>query len=255
MARILKEESTLTKLVGGLEFESGILRRVWKYELMAGGAMILVGGVLGYMGNGWTIAGFGVLLTFLGIAHSMKSKDNVADIGRFKGGAKGESEVTAILHAGLPDSYIILNDISVRSGSRSAQNDHLVIGPNGIFVVETKAYAGTLIGKATDDTLKQIKTRGGKTQETRLKNPIPQNEYHMRIVGEKMEAGGFVTEDLFSIVVFTNRWTRLEITGSTTAITKPEMLAATILGQKSKYAYDEEWLMKLARYLHPEMKA
>jgi len=253
VARILKEESTLKRIVGGLEVESGILGRIWKYELIGGGVLILIGIVLGILGYGWITAGAGAVATFFGVAHRTKSKDNVADIGRFKGGAAGEGEVTKILQAGLPDSYIILNDISVRSGRKSAQNDHLVLGPNGIFVVETKAYSGTLIGKATDDKLRQVKNFRGKVTETKLKNPIPQNEYHMQIVGERMSVGGFAADDLCSIIVFTNKWTRLEISGSTSAIVKPENLASTILSRVSKYSYDEEWLMRLVKFLYPTL--
>lgn len=255
MARILKEESTLKKVVGGLEAESGILGRIWKYELIGGGVLILIGSVLGMLGYGWITAGAGAVATFLGIAHFTKRKDNVADIGRFKGGAAGENVVTKILQAGLPESYIILNDISVRSGRKSAQNDHLVLGPNGIFVVETKAYSGTLIGKSTDATLRQVKNFQGKVTETKLKNPIPQNEYHMQIVAERMAEGGFAADDLCSVIVFTNKWTRLEITGATSAIVKPEMLAAMILGHVSKYSYDEEWLMRLVKFLHPTVRS
>lgn len=248
MARVLKEESTLKKIVGGLEFESGILATIWKFEIALGAIIMLLGFIWG-----WFAAGAGAALIFLGIAHAAKRTENVADIGRFKGGAAGENQVTDIMRAGLPESYIILNDLSVRSGVRSAQNDHVVLGPNGIFVVETKAYAGTLTGKATDDYLIQVKSRGGKQTETKLKNPIPQNEYHMKIVGEKMSQGGFVVDDLHSIIVFTNRWARLNIAGGEGMVIKPEMVVSTILGKSSKYSYDEEWLMRLAKYLHPKV--
>lgn len=255
MARLLKEEQSLGGVVGRLEREQSFLSRLWKYELIGGGVLAAVGLGVGFLlGNWWTL-GAGLFLAFLGFSHSLKRRDNTTDIGRFKGGAEGEARVTEVMKSGLPEAYIILNDVSVRSGVRSAQNDHLVLGPNGVFVIETKAYSGTLTGKATDDYLEQVKEWKGKRIEARIKNPIPQNEYHLRIVGEKMKEGGFATDDLVSVIVFTNKWARLRIEGSEVPVVKPEMLVPTLLNRKARYAYDEEWLMRLARFLAPEIGA
>jgi hypothetical protein len=54
-------------------------------------------------------------------------------------GRKGESRVTEILKT-LPDDYVILNDIVVPD--RKGNVDHVLIGPNGVFVIETKNYSG-----------------------------------------------------------------------------------------------------------------
>lgn len=253
MARVLKEEKTLGGVVGRLEREQGFLARLWKYELIAGGAIAAIGVAVGLLLENWWTLGAGLFLAFLGFSHSLKRRDNTADISRFKGGAEGEAQVTRMMKEGLPESYIILNDVSVRSGVRSAQNDHLVLGPNGLFVIETKAYSGTLSGKATDEYLEQVKEWKGKKTEARIKNPIPQNEYHLRIVAEKMKEGGFATDDLVSVIVFTNKWARLRIEGSEAPVVKPEMIVPTIINHKSRYVYDEEWLMRLARYLAPEI--
>lgn len=253
MARLLKEEKTLGGVVGRLEREQSFLARLWKYELAAGGVLAAIGLGVGFLlGNWWTLGG-GIVLAFLGLSHSLKRRDNTADIGRFKGGAEGEAQVTKVLQSGLPEAYIVLNDVSVRSGIRSAQNDHLVLGPNGVFVIETKAYSGTLSGKAADEWLEQVKEWKVKKTSARIKNPIPQNEYHLRIVSEKMAEGGFATDDLVSIIVFTNKWARLRIEGSAVPVVKPAMLIPAILDHKSRYAYDEEWLMRLARFLAPEI--
>ena len=254
MARIIKEESTLKGIMKGLHMETSILEKIWKIELFAGGVLILAGAAAWFFGYAWHFVVPGILLVFLGASHALKKGDNRADLGRFKGGAAGEQEVTKIMQTGLPDSYMILNDCSVRSGSRSAQNDHIVLGPNGIFVVETKAYAGVLQGRAGDDYLQQTKTRGGKSTQYRIKNPIPQNAYHIEIVAARMSEGGFVTDDIHSIIVFTNRWARIEIDGSDVPVLKPEEIASTILNTKSKFSYSESWQRKLASHLDPAVK-
>jgi nuclease-like protein len=53
----------------------------------------------------------------------------------------GESTVTRAL-CRLPDEYVLLNDLMLPDGKGSV--DHLVIGPRGLFVIETKNYGGTV---------------------------------------------------------------------------------------------------------------
>lgn len=54
-------------------------------------------------------------------------------------GRKGESVVTETLKS-LPDDYVVLNDIVLPD--RKGNVDHVLIGPNGVFVIETKNYSG-----------------------------------------------------------------------------------------------------------------
>lgn len=243
--------STLQDVIGGLEKESGLLGALWQKELAAGTVLLVPGMIVGFLYANWWLAGLGGVLVFLGLGHRMKIGDNRQDVGRFQGGAEGEAQVSSVLEKGLPDTYWILNDLSVRSGSRPAQNDHIVLGPNGIFVIETKAYSGTLTGKATDDQLLQEKSWKGKTTTARIKNPIPQNEYHCEIIRERMRELGFATDDVFSIIVFTSKWARIRIEGSTVPVVKPEYVCQAILGQTSRYGYDAAWLSAWVRALAP----
>ncbi len=55
-------------------------------------------------------------------------------------GAEGE-RMTAAALASLPDSWVVVHDLHV-PGSR-ANVDHVVVGPNGVWVVDSKAYSGT----------------------------------------------------------------------------------------------------------------
>jgi hypothetical protein len=58
---------------------------------------------------------------------------------RWSLGRNGESKVTEALKS-LPDEYIVLNDIVLPD--RKGNVDHLLVGPNGVFVIETKNYLG-----------------------------------------------------------------------------------------------------------------
>src|SRR5205823_4975822 len=55
-------------------------------------------------------------------------------------GLRGEQHVSALLARDLPDDYVLINGLALpRAGG---DIDHLVIGPTGVFVLETKTMAG-----------------------------------------------------------------------------------------------------------------
>ena len=62
-------------------------------------------------------------------------------------GAEGERVIADVLESELPDGYHVFND--VRFPERTANIDHLVVGPSGVFVLNTKNWRGT-VGWAED---------------------------------------------------------------------------------------------------------
>lgn len=68
-------------------------------------------------------------------------------------GADGEARAGAAL-ASLPDSYIVFHDFNpVVGGAVAKWNvDHIVIGPNGMFVVETKNYSQSRVTPASKNS-------------------------------------------------------------------------------------------------------
>ena len=59
----------------------------------------------------------------------------------FQKGAVGEQSVAELL-ARLPDSYVLLNDLVLPG--HPGNIDHVLIGPCGVVVIETKRWAGTV---------------------------------------------------------------------------------------------------------------
>ena len=53
-------------------------------------------------------------------------------------GARGE-EIVAVWLSALPEGYHVFHDVDVRG---SDALDHLVVGPSGVFVIETKFWSG-----------------------------------------------------------------------------------------------------------------
>ena len=88
------------------------------------GLAVTVSPLLGLIGGAIAVAG---------------AKADFKRWGNWQDGKAGELAVTDALKA-LPDQYVVLNDLMLPDGRGNV--DHLVIGPNGIFVIETKNYSG-----------------------------------------------------------------------------------------------------------------
>ena len=60
----------------------------------------------------------------------------------YRGGWQGEKQVVNLLTHTLSDDYFLLNDLYLRDGGGDI--DHIVLGPNGVFVLETKNWNGNI---------------------------------------------------------------------------------------------------------------
>ena len=59
--------------------------------------------------------------------------------GNLLSGARGEKYVGAVLSR-LPESYCVINDLATPTGNL----DHVVVGPTGVFIIETKNWRGVI---------------------------------------------------------------------------------------------------------------
>jgi len=117
-------------------------------------------------------------------------------------GKRGEKRVSNILTQGLPDGYIILNDIYLPlSDGTTAQIDHIVVSQYGIFVIETKNYSGWIFTDARGAEWAQW-LRGPKRPFE--KNPIRQNNGHICAIAECL---GISKNNLHGVVAFTEKCT------------------------------------------------
>lgn len=80
--------------------------------------------------------------------------------GAWAAGAAGERRVAAAL-TGLPQGWTVLHDRLLRPGLSEANLDHVVVGPGGLFLVDTKNRAGRVT--QWDGGLFQHTVRDGQT--------------------------------------------------------------------------------------------
>lgn len=110
-------------------------------------------------------------------------------------GAKGEDLVGEQL-ATLPDEYWVFNDLTRLAGDI----DHIVIGPTGIFVIETKAHGGTVSAEG-DRVLVN-----GRPPEKDFINQSWRNAYWLRDVLKNV---GEIEVDVRPILVFANAFVKV----------------------------------------------
>lgn len=108
-----------------------------------------------------------------------------------KHGIEGEIATTKALKR-LPFRYYVCPDVVITNGSRKSQMDHVVVGPNGVFVVETKNHMGVIKGDDNDQAvLQKRKTASGTQYASRFYSPMRQVSTHTRVITRLLEQNGF----------------------------------------------------------------
>ena len=77
--------------------------------------------------------------------------DKLRESRMWRRGYEGERVVGELLEDSLSDKYHVFND--VKFPGRKANLDHIVIGPSGIFVLDTKNWRGTVAWAEDGETL------------------------------------------------------------------------------------------------------
>jgi hypothetical protein len=141
--------------------------------------------------------------------------------GNWSAGKQGELAVTQALQS-LPDQYVVLNDLMLPDGKGNV--DHLVMGPNGLFVIETKNYSSYVKCIGDDWFVNGQKIHSLSKQAKRnamaIKNCLAPifAEHHVRMP--------FVT----AVLVFVNRKGQLHISDPGVPVLRSSQLAHFIAG-------------------------
>lgn len=130
--------------------------------------------------------------------------------------------------AGLPDSYIVYNQLRVPQGDSHREFDFIVVGPNGIFGIEIKHHRGRICGSESDKTWRQKKrSRTGHVYENDMRNPVAQIKSAIYPLKRYLAAHG-ANNWIQGIVVFTHPECELEIGESSVPVLTLKELAPYI---------------------------
>jgi hypothetical protein len=140
-------------------------------------------------------------------------------------GGKDESNVTAALKS-LPNDYVLLTDLVLPD--YSGRVDHFLIGPNGLFVIETKNYSGYV---RCDQDQWAVKTHRIKS----LSKQVKRNTISVRsAIAGLYAARGTRIPYVVPLLVFMNPQARLRLFRPTVAVLRLEELAEFIRDYAAK---------------------
>ncbi len=128
-------------------------------------------------------------------------------------GIIGEIKSVQILDS-LTDEYTVLHNVKVDHEGKSSQLDNVVIGPNGIFIVETKNIKGDVTGTDEDKniTIHKIGQEGGRYTSS-MYNPAKQVSTHVYRTSNYLKSKG-INMWIQGLVFFANPNYRVEVTSS-----------------------------------------
>lgn len=237
MARILSDETSLTRRKKRLLSESQYLRRLVVIEAMVAGACLAAGVGFFLLRDSQALLWIGGVMGLLALGHGIKVRQNLSDSESLGVGIEGEAEVTRRLAEYLDQRHYIFNDLLLRHGRRTAQIDHVVVGPGGLFVVETKNWGGTIKGHGDDPVWHQEKKNLSRVVP--LRNPALQNRDHTEVLGRILQSYGIDWPDLVSVLVNRNPRARFIIEGLPVPVLEPGEACAWIAAYKGQKTYSE----------------
>lgn len=210
MAKILRNETSLLRQQEAIQRELG-RRQITRFAVWGCVFAIAVWGIVATIQND-AFAGVivGAVAAVLGAGYEIHLREIARENHRIDGGRRGEHKMANLLAEQLADDHVILNDLEFRIAHERCQIDHLVIAPSGIYVIESKFWAGTLSGAPDDDQWSQHKSNGSKLS---VKNPVRQCERQRRMFITLLAAK--VPEDhIYALAVFTHPFVELRISNA-----------------------------------------
>jgi hypothetical protein len=151
------------------------LRSQLRLRIAVFAATVAVAAVLLLIGVWWWPASF-MTLGLLFVLERQAGRGRRLDLESLRTGILGEEAVADVL-AGLPSSYWVLHGVWTGHGDV----DHVVIGPTGVFAIETKAWQGSFYrrrgqlycnGKPAEHVLRQARGAAGQVRQLLLEAGI-----------------------------------------------------------------------------------
>jgi hypothetical protein len=163
---------------------------------------------------------------------------------RFESWSKGKRGETLVAEAlkSLSDKYVLLNDLTLPDGKGNV--DHLVIAPNGLFVIETKKYSGRVKcegdqwfvnGRPTNSVSRQAK-----------RNAMAVRNHLGNIFVERQKKLPFVN----AVVVFVEPNGRLNLNQPTVPVLRSDELAEFIRNYRASSQIAQDTIRAIVHHMH-----
>lgn len=151
-------------------------------------------------------------------------------------GWEGEKAMAAELSY-LNDEFLLLNDVMLPGAHGNI--DHIVIGPTGVFVFETKNYSGKYVCYG-DKWYFQ-----GKWQKYDVKSISHQVKNNTSLIAGLLHSSGF-TVDVSPVIVFTHPSAQLWLHHPTVPILRGGAVCSYILNQRPRFNLTGPYAQRVA---------
>jgi hypothetical protein len=150
----------------------------------------------------------------------------------YKSGRQGEKTVINTLAHNLSDDYYLLNGIYLKTGGGDV--DHIVLGPNGVYVIETKNWSGKIVCNGDQWQRPGTNVKSSPSLQVKRNTQKVQKIIDSSLIfqGYRVWAEG--------ILVFTNAHSNLNISNPTVTVLKLQQLPKHIKNQESPILTKEQ---------------
>jgi hypothetical protein len=149
----------------------------------------------------------------------------------WKKGVRGERKVARYLNT-LPRGFFVFNDVTLPHTKGNL--DHIVVGPTGVFAIETKNYLGRF--QLNGDDLQIIKKGHLRPLHT---NPGRQSRYNATGLSKYISAQGITGVRVRPVVTFINKNVDIKMNPQNYGFTYYDTLQGFILKQLGNMDYDK----------------
>jgi hypothetical protein len=158
----------------------------------------------------------------------------------YEGGWKGEKQVVNLLKNRLGDEYFLINDLYLKAGGGDI--DQIVLGPSGVFVLETKNWSGVITCNG-DDWHRLGKPKFAGNPSLQVKRNATKVKRIIDNVDLKKELS------VHSLLVFVNRNAVLKLKNPSVTVLKLSQLPDYIISLSKVNLYTSQELEALANVI------
>lgn len=210
---------------------------------------------LGVLGLPLYLKRMGILATFfLMLAFFIIIRISSNEVNKIKSGLVGEKRSKRILNS-LSNKYYLLPNLQIKVDGLMGEMDHVVVGENGIFVIESKNSKGLIKGNDGDREFVQFKTgrNGGQYSKT-FYSPIKQVNTHVYKLSQLLKSNGY-RQWIQGVVLFTNSEASLNVNSRNIPVFKAneegiKSLLYYIETYKSKDKMSKNECKEVAEFIH-----
>lgn len=159
-------------------------------------------------------------------------------------GAKGEESVIRVLRK-LDPSFKVINDVFLPGNGGNI--DHIVVGPVGVFAIETKNYNG-MVRCYEDEWTRRKVGRRGTVYYPSIGSPSKQAKRNALLLKKWLESKNIDVGYITAVVVFTNNDLELKVIKPTVKVVETKGLLGVFNGQ-SNYQMTSEKIKSVTQNL------